>query len=74
MSNLDLLTPLESAEAARHGWSLSHVYDLETARWRVMVLGMPNAEAVGQQIVGLARAGSPLAQKALSLVMSSNKG
>ena len=70
----DLLTIEEDKEAAAQGWSLAHVYDLATARWRVMVLGMPSAEAVGQQVVALARMGNPVAQKALGLVMKSNKG
>lgn len=74
MSNAELLTILESAEAATQGWSLHHVYDLETSRWRVMVLGMPSAEVAGQRVIAAARMGSPLAQKALSLVMNSNKG
>ena len=73
MSNLALLSDLETAEAAAQGWSLGHVYDLATARWRVMVLGSPSAEAAGQQVVALARMGNPVAQKALGLVMKSNK-
>lgn len=39
-----------------------------------MVLGMPSAEAAGQRVIASARMGNTLAQKALSLVMSSNKG
>lgn len=74
MSNTDLLTILEAEEAAAQGWSLNHVYDLEAARWRIMVLGMPSAEATSRMVVASARVGSRLAQKALSLVMNSNKG
>lgn len=74
MSIKDLLTVEEAKQAAAQGWSLAHVYDLTTARWRVMVLGMPSAEAMGQQVVALARMGNPTAQKALALVMNSNKG
>lgn len=74
MSNTELLTTLETTEAARRGWSVNHVYDLDAARWRVMVLGMPSAEATSQQVIALARAGDTLAQKTLSLVMNSNKG
>ena len=70
----DLLTIEEAKQAAAQGSSLEHVYDLSTARWRVMVLGFPSAEAVGQQVIALARMGNPIAQKALGLVMNSNKG
>ena len=72
MSKTDLLTIEEARAAAAQGWSLGHVYDLATRRWRVMVLGMPSAEAVSQHVVHLARNGQPLALKALSLVMKSN--
>lgn len=74
MSNSELLTILETTEATAQGWSLNHVYDLETSRWRVMVLGLPSAETASQRVIAAARMGSPLAQKALSLVMNSNKG
>ena len=74
MSKVELLTILETAEAAAQGWSLNHVYDLETSRWRVMVLGMPSAEVASQRVIAAARVGNQLAQKTLSLVMNSNKG
>lgn len=74
MSNLVLLSDLEAAQAAAQGWSLGHVYDLDTAQWRVQVLGSPSAAACTEAVVGMARMGDPLAQKALSLVMNSNKG
>lgn len=74
MSKVELLTILESTEAAAQGWSLHHVYDLGTSRWRVMVLGSPSAEVAGQRVIAAARMGNQLAQKALSLVMNSNKG
>ena len=73
MSNNDLMTAEENTLAAAQGWSLGHVYDLETSRWRVMVLGMPSAEATGQAVVNRARMGDTLAQKALSLIMKSNQ-
>lgn len=70
----DLLTIEEDAAAAAQGWTLNHVYDLEAARWRVMTLGSPHAEAAGQFVVNRARMGDALAQKALGLVMNSNQG
>ena len=72
MSKSDLLTVEEAKAAASQGWSLGHVYDLATQRWRVMVLGSPSAEVVSQHVVHLARNGQPLALKALGLVMKSN--
>ena len=74
MANLDLLTSLECSQAASQGWSLHHVYDLKTARWLVMILGSPSVDDTCARVVQQARAGDPLAQKALSLVMRSNKG
>ena len=68
-----MLTPLETADAQAQGWSLNHVYDLATEKWRVMVLGMPSAELAGQFVVNQARMGNPLAQKALRFVMESNQ-
>jgi hypothetical protein len=70
----DLMTPDEDKAAALQGWSLEHVYDMEADRWRVMVLGMPSAEAAGEAVVNRARMGDTLAQKALSLIMKSNQG
>lgn len=74
MSNYDLLTTNENLEAAAQGWNLQHVYDLESAKWRVMALGHPSAETAGMFVVNQARMGSPLAQKALGLIMKSNQG
>lgn len=70
----DLLTIAEDEKAAQQGWSLNHVFDLKSGKWRVMVLGMPSAIAAGAFVVDQARTGSPLAQKALQLVMASNQG
>lgn len=70
MSTADLLTVEETAQAAAQGWGLHHVYDLDTKLWRVMVLASPSAEAGSQFVVAQAKAGSPLAQKALRLVMA----
>lgn len=66
----DLLTVEEDAEAAKAGWELCHVYDLATSRWRVMVLAEPHAEFGAQLVIGQARAGSRVAQKALQLLMA----
>lgn len=74
MSTKELLTIDEDKAAAAQGWSLNHVFDLELDKWRVMVLGHPSAEIAGQAVVHLARQGSPLAQKALGLIMKSNQG
>lgn len=74
MSNLVLLSDLETAEAAAQGWSLGHVYDLDTAKWQVRVLGEPSADLALNAVISLAKAGSPTAQKALSIVMKSNQG
>jgi len=39
-----------------------------------MILGSPSVDDTCARVVQQARAGDPLAQKALSLVMRSNKG
>lgn len=65
----DLLTAEEDAAAAVSGWGLHDVYDLKTHRWRVMVLGRPNAEAASRVVVEQARQGSAIAIKALRLVV-----
>lgn len=67
----DLLTIEEDKLAAAQNWSLCHVYDLATNKWRVQVCGMPSSELAGQHVVNQARMGSALAQKALQLVMAS---
>lgn len=74
MSKLELLTAEEDAQAAVQGWSLEYVFDLASSKWRVMVLGAPSAEAAGRFVIDQARSGSPLAQKALGIVMKSNQG
>lgn len=74
MANLVLLSDLETAEAAAQGWSLGHVYDLDTAKWQVRVLGSPSADLALNAVISLAKAGSKTAQKALSIVMKSNQG
>lgn len=66
----DLLTVEEDAEAAKAGWELRHVYDLDTSRWRIMVLAEPHAEFGAQLVIDQARAGSRVAQKALQLLMT----
>jgi hypothetical protein len=74
MSNYDLLTKPEADAAAAQGWSLSHVYDLVTNKWRVQVVGMPSAELAGLQLVARARMGDALSIKALRLVQASHQG
>lgn len=76
MSKIDLLTIEEAAQAAQQGWLLSHVYDLTLKRWRVMALPIDgkSATAIGTALVGQARGGNALAQKALGIVMKSNQG
>lgn len=74
MSKNDLLTKEEDAIAAANGWSLCHVYDLESSKWRVQVYGMPSSEAAGQAVVGRARMGDALCIKALRLVQASHQG
>lgn len=66
----DLLTIEEDAEAAQAGWELCNVYDLASAKWRVMVLAQPHAEFGAQLVISQARAGSRVAQKALQLLMT----
>ena len=76
MSKIDLLTIEETAQAAQQGWLLSHVYDLAPKRWRVMVLPLDgkSAAAMSTALIGQARGGNTLAQKALGIVMKSNQG
>lgn len=73
MSNLELLTPDEDVLALSQGWSLSHVYDLESSKWRVQVYGTPSSEMAGAFVVNQARAGNQLAIKALRLVQASHQ-
>lgn len=70
MSKSDLLTVEEANEAAGQGWGVYDVYDQATDKWRVMVLGSPNAEAATRGVIARAKTGSLLAQKALRLVMA----
>lgn len=65
----DLLTIEEDKEAAKQGWGIHHVYEMETDRWSIRILPAERAPAV----VGMARANQPLALKALGL-MSNYKG
>ena len=65
----DLLTVEEDKEAAKQGWGLHHVYELEAQRWSIRILP---AEAA-PHVVNLARANHPLPLKALGL-MSNYRG
>lgn len=71
---VELLTKEEAAIAEAQGWSLSHVYDLATSKWRVQVYALPCCEKAGQFVVAQARMGSALAIKALRLVQASHQG
>ena len=73
MSKSELLTQQETMMAAAQGWSLCHVYDLDSNKWRLQIWGMPSSEMIGQRVVAMARAGDGLATKALRLVMSSQQ-
>lgn len=75
----DLLTIEESVEAARHGWTVEHVFDLKLDRWLIAVLPLniglppfPNAEDAALHVINDARNNSALCQKALQLVMVGN--
>ena len=77
MSMNDLLLADEHALATTQGWCLEHVYDQAPGKWRVMVLPAAfvpgaSAEGAGAFVIGQARAGSALAQKALRIVMASH--
>lgn len=67
----DLLTAEEDVAAAKAGWGLYDVYDPDARRWRVMVLGSPNAETASRAVIEQARGGSSLAVKALRLIVKS---
>ncbi len=49
MSKQDLLTKTEVLEAAAQGWSLCHIYDLATKKWRVQVYGAIKALRLVQE-------------------------
>ena len=74
MSNSELLSTAEDAEAAALGWLLCHVHDGK--RWAVQVLplafskAVPCAEMAGAHVVGQARLGHPLSLKALRLLQA----
>jgi len=70
MSNFDLLTKEEALVAFAQGWSVHHVYELETQKWGIRIL--PSDAAAG--VVNLARQGNALALKALRLTVHGNKG
>lgn len=65
----DLLTLAEDAEAAKQGWGLHHVYEMEVRQWVIRILP-PEA---APHVVTLARANHPLPLKALRL-MTNYKG
>lgn len=71
----DLLTADEDKIAATQGWGIFHVYDQGVSQWviRILSLGLQpphnHSEAAGVHVVGLARSGQPVAQKALKILM-----
>jgi hypothetical protein len=69
----DLLSIEEDKLAAAQGWGVFYVYDLSIAKYSVRILALslphPHSEAAGIFVVGRARFGDPLAQKALKLLM-----
>jgi hypothetical protein len=69
-----LLTVEEDAIAAAQGWSLCHIYDLATEKWRVQVYALPNCEQAGAFVVNQARMGNAICIKALRLVQASHQG
>lgn len=73
MSLKELLTPDEVSKAAMQGWSLCHVFDLESSKWRVQIYGAPRCDLAGQLVVGQARMGDALCIKALRLVQASHQ-
>ena len=59
-----LLSPEEDKEAAKQGWGLYHVYELNEKTWTLRILPTEAAELV----VNMARNNQTLAQKALGLL------
>lgn len=61
----DLLTIEEDKAAAAQGWGVYHIYDMAVDQWVIRVL------PVGAQpnVVIQAKAGNPLAVKALRILM-----
>jgi len=74
MSNLDLLTKNEAVQAAAEGWLVSHVYDLKSKSWRVMILPYgerfkKDAKKASYWVMGRAQQSSALHLKALRLAV-----
>jgi hypothetical protein len=74
MSNAELLTKEEDAQALAQGWSLCWVYDLTTTKWAAQVWAMPSSEQAGLFVVNRARMGDALCIKALRLIQASHQG
>jgi hypothetical protein len=78
MSNLDLLTNDETLQAEKEGWLVGYVYDPRTERCVAQVLPVrfakpfATAESTAAYVIQRAKAGNPLALKALQLVMASH--
>ena len=69
----DLLTIEEDKVAASQGWGIFHVYDQDVRQWVIRILSMGlqpphnHSEGAAQHVVGLARMGQPVAQRALQI-------
>ena len=69
----------ERAEAAKQGWGLFQIYDLEKSRWHMNILPLSfgtHTSVVQAQtfVINQARARHPLCVKALSLMSQYNAG
>ena len=73
------LTKEERAEAARQGWGLFQIFDMEKRTWHMNVLPIalgPNMSVVQVQtlVLSQARQRHPLSLKALRLISRYNSG
>lgn len=77
MSIVDRLQDHEAKLAAAQGWQLCDVYDGTRTRHQILpvVFAAPfnNAEKVLRFVIGRARSGDGLAQRALQIVMKDKK-
>lgn len=77
MAKEQILSPELEAEANSLGWKLERVFQLETLRWRVMILpagGYPiDAAALASEVFIQAKNGFQSAIQALRIIKSENK-
>lgn len=73
----EFLTPLEEAEAYNLGWRLERIFQLDTLKWRVMVIptgAFPlDAESTAREVIYQAKTGIAVAIKALKIVKADKK-